>query len=88
LKIKGHCAMKKTNETNLDYLNNIIDDFKDTKEKPSKILIGYKIYAELMNDAKFKSEILESALDPNKRKYRKLKIKITQDEYQLKIESS
>ena len=47
---------------------------------------GYKIYAELMNDAKFKSEILESALDPNKRKYRKLKIKITQDEYQLKIE--
>lgn len=78
--------MKKTNETNLDYLNNIIDSFKDTKEKPSKILIGYKIYAELMNDAKFKSEILESALDPNKRKYRKLKIKITQDEYQLKIE--
>ena len=41
-----------------------------------------------MNDDKFKSEILESALDPNKRKYRKLKIKITQDEYQLKIESS
>ncbi|MBJ9985084.1 hypothetical protein IAE19_06455 [Acinetobacter sp. S40] len=78
--------MRKANETNLDYLNNIIDDFKNIKEKPSKILIGYKIYAELMNDTQFKSEILESALDPNKRKYRKLKIKITQDDYQLKIE--
>ncbi len=29
--------MKKTNETNLDYLNNIIDNFKDTKEKPIKV---------------------------------------------------
>ena len=39
--------MKKTNETNLDYLNNIIDDFKDTKEKPSKILIGGRVKLEV-----------------------------------------
>ncbi|WP_130802614.1 hypothetical protein [Acinetobacter ihumii] len=78
--------MKKTNPSGLDDLNQLIDNFKDHKEKPSKILIGYKIYTELMNDSKFKNEVLESALDPNKRKYRKLKIKITQDDYQLKVE--
>ena len=78
--------MKKANDSGLDYLNQLIDHFKNDKEKPTKILMGYKIYAELMNDSKFKNEILESALDPNKRKYRKLKIKITQDDYQLKVE--
>ncbi|QJF40991.1 hypothetical protein HIN88_06335 [Acinetobacter baumannii] len=34
----------------------------------------------------FVDEVMNSALDPNKRKYKKIKIKITQDDDQLELE--
>ncbi|HAV3042249.1 TPA: hypothetical protein JH950_000227 [Acinetobacter baumannii] len=34
----------------------------------------------------FADEVINSALDPNKRKYKKIKIKITKDDDQLEIE--
>lgn len=52
---------------------------------PTKILIGYKAYADLMKDPKFSEEVTYSALTPNKRKYKKIKIKITHSEYQLEV---
>ncbi len=73
-------------KANVAYLDQLIEDFKHNGEKPSKIVIGYKIYSELMNDTTFSNEVLHSALDASKRKYKKLKIKISQDEFQLKIE--
>lgn len=73
-------------KANVAYLDEMIEEFKQNGQKPNKLLIGYKVYSELMNDTKFSSEVLHSALDANKRKYKKLKIKITQDEYQLNIE--
>ena len=51
-------------------------------------MIGYKAYSELMNDRKFLQEVASSAMDPNKRKYQKIKIKVTQDEYQLEVKCS
>ena len=41
-----------------------------------------------MNDRKFLHEVASSAMDPNKRKYQKIKIKVTQDEYQLEVKCS
>ncbi len=42
--------------------------------------IGYKLFAHLMGDEKFAHHVSESALNPDKRSYRKVKIKITSDE--------
>jgi len=42
--------------------------------------------AELMHLTSFADEVINSALDPNKRKYKKLKIKVTKDDDQLEIE--
>jgi hypothetical protein len=39
-----------------------------------------------MQNPSFSSEVLNSALDPNKRKYKKLKIKLTKDDEQLELE--
>lgn len=57
-------------------------------KKPEKILLGYKAYGELMNDRSFFEEVAGSAMDPNKRKYKNIKIKVTQDEYQLEVKCS
>ncbi|MFM7810780.1 MAG: hypothetical protein ACKO7M_03320 [Acinetobacter junii] len=52
---------------------------------PSRIILGYKTYTELMNQKKFSDELKNSAIEPNKRKYRKIKIKLTQDDHQLEL---
>lgn len=59
---------------------------KETTAKPQKILIGYKAYYNLMGVPDFATEVTNSALNPNKRKYQKIKIKITKDDYQLELE--
>ena len=68
---------------NLDQL--IESNIREDKEI-NKILIGYKLFNELMNDSKFYTEVTESALSSTKRKYKGLKFKITTDEYQLHFE--
>lgn len=55
---------------------------KEDKEV-NQILIGYKLFSHLMNDSKFAEEITNSALSPTHRKYKKFKIKVTADKYQL-----
>ncbi len=69
-------------------LNTIFSDVITRNKKPEKILIGYKVYAELMNDRSFFEEVVGSAMDPNKRTYKKIKIKITQDDSQLEVKCS
>jgi hypothetical protein len=39
-----------------------------------------------MGNTSFAEEVTNSALDPNKRKYQKIKIKITKDDYQLELD--
>ncbi|EPR80608.1 hypothetical protein L292_1505 [Acinetobacter junii CIP 107470 = MTCC 11364] len=48
--------------------------------------MGYKAYYELMRNSQFSTEVTDSALDPNKRKFKKIKIKITKDDFQLDLE--
>ena len=69
-------------------LNNIFSEIIANNKKTEKILIGYKVYAELMNDRRFFEEVVGSAMDPNKRKYKNVKIKVTQDEHQLEVKFS
>ncbi|EPR85793.1 hypothetical protein L292_3201 [Acinetobacter junii CIP 107470 = MTCC 11364] len=38
-----------------------------------------------MHQKKFSDELKNSAIEPNKRKYRKIKIKLTQDDHQLEL---
>ena len=57
-------------------------------KKPNPRGLGYKAYGELMNDRSFFEEVAGSAMDPNKRKYKNIKIKVTQDEYQFEVKCS
>jgi len=68
-------------------LNAMIDHyFIRNGYQPTRILLGYKAYTTLMQDQIFANEVKNSALDPNKRKYKKLKIKVTKDDHQLELE--
>jgi len=71
----------------LKELNSLIEYYsKRTDCPPTRIRIGYRAYAKLMQNPKFADEVQNSALDPNKRKYRKMKIKVTKDDDQLELE--
>jgi hypothetical protein len=67
-------------------LDQLIENDLKEKKKSSKLLIGYKLFHDLMSDPKFYAEVTDSALSATKRKYKNLKIKITTDEYQLHFE--
>ncbi|MEQ1188410.1 MULTISPECIES: hypothetical protein [Acinetobacter] len=71
----------------LKELNSRIQYYSTRTDHPLKrILIGYQAYAELMLCASFSHEVINSAINPNKRKYKNLKIKVTQDDEQLDLE--
>jgi hypothetical protein len=71
----------------LKELNSLIEYYsKRTDCPPTRIRIGYRAYAKLMQNPKFADEVINSALDPNKRKYKKMKIKVTKDDDQLELE--
>ena len=79
--------MAMTNSPIFDRLTQLIESYiQEHKESPQKILIGYKAYYDLMGNTSFAEEVTNSALDPNKRKYKKIKIKITKDDYQLELD--
>jgi hypothetical protein len=74
-------------QTLLQKLNSLIEEFaKRTDCPPTQIHMGYRTYAKLMQCPPFAEEVTNSALDPNKRKYKKIKIKITKDDNQLELE--
>ncbi|SPJ20718.1 hypothetical protein PFCIP103579_1862 [Prolinoborus fasciculus] len=56
-------------------------------KKPEKILLGYKVYGELMNDRSFFEEVAGSAMDPNKRKYKNILCtrQISQNPYPIRV---
>lgn len=70
---------------NVKKLDKLIGDMVSKNQTPEKILIGYKAYGELMKDRKFFEEVVGSAMEPSKRKYKKIKIRVTQDDYQLEV---
>ncbi|ENX44658.1 MULTISPECIES: hypothetical protein [unclassified Acinetobacter] len=67
---------------------NLMIDYYVTRngQRPTRIILGYKAYTALMQDPNFSEDVLNSALDPNKRKYKKLKIKVTKDDHQIELE--
>ncbi|ENX15284.1 hypothetical protein F889_00920 [Acinetobacter colistiniresistens] len=70
-----------------EQLTQLIENYShEHSGRPQKILIGYKAYYDLMGNSSFATEVTESALNPNKRKYKKIKIKVTKDDYQLELE--
>ena len=69
-------------------LEDTLSELAVNGKKPEKILLGYKAYGKLMNDRGFFEEVAGSAMDPNKRKYKNIKIKVTQDEHQLEVKCS
>jgi hypothetical protein len=74
-------------ETLLEELDSMIEYYKQRDgHLPNRIRIGYRAYTKLMQSKSFCDELLNSAIDPNKRKYKKIKIKVTKDDYQLQLE--
>nr|WP_275255116.1 hypothetical protein [Acinetobacter baumannii] len=67
-------------------LDQLIETNLKDGNKYSKLLIGYKLFSDLMNDPIFYTEVSNSALSATKRKYKQLKIKITTHQYQLHFE--
>jgi len=68
------------------FLDQLIETNLKDGNKYSKLLIGYKLFSDLMNDPIFYTEVSNSALSATKRKYKQLKIKITTHQYQLHFE--
>ncbi|ENW80022.1 hypothetical protein F908_02219 [Acinetobacter sp. NIPH 284] len=76
-----------TNTSIFTKLTHLIESYsQEHKAKPQKILIGYKAYNDLMGNSEFADEVTNSALNPHKRKYKKIKLKITKDDHQLELE--
>lgn len=74
-------------QTLLQELNSRIDYYSTRTDYPlRRILIDYRAYAKLMLCSAFSDKVINSAIDPNKRKYKKLKIKVTKDDDQLDLE--
>ncbi|WP_343594705.1 hypothetical protein [Acinetobacter sp.] len=74
-------------DLNVNHLDKMIKAFKKAKDKsPQKIYIGYRAYAHLMRDQKFAQEVIDSSLNPEKRRYQQIKIKVTQNDEQLELE--
>lgn len=71
----------------LQKLEKLIKGLSDQNIVPEKLLIGYKAYGELMTNRNFFEDVAGSAMDPNKRRYKGIKIKVTQDDYQLETRS-
>ena len=64
----------------LKKLDKLIGDVVSKKSNNRKILIGYKARGELMKDRIFFEEVVGSAMEPSKRKYKNIKIRVTQDD--------
>ncbi|MHA3892053.1 hypothetical protein [Acinetobacter sp. GXMZU3951] len=67
----------------LEFLDQTLDKYEAKGKKIKKIRIGYELYAKFMEDLKFSEDILNSSLDPDKRSYRDVKVKITHDDFEL-----
>jgi hypothetical protein len=67
----------------LDFLDETLDKNENKDRKIKKIRIGYKLYEKFRSSSKFADEVDNSALDPDKRCYRGVKVKITHDDYEL-----
>jgi len=72
-------------DINIKKLDTLITNVVSKHQTPEKLLIGYKAYGELMKDRKFFEEVAGSSMDPNKRKYKNIKIRVTQDDCQLEV---
>ena len=71
----------------LDELDALIAaELAQKKPKLKRIVIGYKAYNKLMSYKKFSTEVTESAIDPNKRRYQGFKIKVSKDDFELRLD--
>jgi hypothetical protein len=71
------------NDLQLDFIDLTINKYENKNKKIEKLLIGRELYRELMANHEFAEEVINSALDPEERGYRGVKIKITNNEYEL-----
>ena len=69
----------------LKKLDKLMDDVVSKKSNNWKILIGYEAHGELMKDRTFFEKVVGSAMEPSKREYKNIKIRVTQDDNQLEV---
>lgn len=67
-------------------LNNLIRDSISSQKMPKSILLGYGVYADLIDTRGFFEEVVGSAVDPNLRTFKNIRIKVTQDKNQIEVE--
>ena len=67
-------------------LNNLIRDSISSQKMPKSILLGYEVYADLIDTRGFFEEVVGSAVDPNLRTFKNIRIKVTQDKNQIEVE--
>lgn len=67
-------------------LNNLIRDSISSQKMPKSILLGYEVYADLIDTRGFFEEVVGSAVEPNLRTFKNIRIKVTQDKNQIEVE--
>ncbi|MDM1764575.1 MULTISPECIES: hypothetical protein [unclassified Acinetobacter] len=72
-------------ELNLKQFKKRIEEFKSTGNKPNSIVIGYKTYANLMEEEKFVDHISKDVDDPMVRYYKGIQIKMITEKHYLEI---
>lgn len=74
-------------ELSLKEFKKRIEALKSIGKEPSRIIIGYKTYANLMKEEKFVCHISKDLNDPMVRYYKGIKIKMVTEKHYLEIEA-
>lgn len=69
---------------NTDAVNQLIEESKQQGKTPTKIEIGFKTYARLVEDDQFYAHVTKSE-DSKSRLYKGIKIKLVTEKYYLKL---
>lgn len=73
-----------TDAINTDTVNQRIEEFLKLGKTPSKLEIGFKTYARLVEDDQFYVHVTKSD-DSKSRMYKGIKIKLVTEKYHLKL---
>ncbi|MDS7927892.1 hypothetical protein RMB03_00460 [Acinetobacter sp. V91_7] len=70
----------------LKELDKRIDEFKKSGEEIKKLVLGYRTYSALLDEAQFADRITRDKKDPMIRYYNGIKIKMVKEKHYFKIE--
>ena len=71
-------------DLDVNKINKLIEEFKQSGKMPEKLEIGFKTYARLVDDDQFYVHVTKSS-DAKYRLYKKLRIKLVTEKHHFKV---